>query len=101
MLSMVSKQYGMKLSTIEMERLFRSADIANVQSLSVLEVLLLLQQLGLPPVAPEEAEAYRDRLLRTAARSVVSLEGDAALERTKARSARKLRPCAARRSVLG
>ena len=91
MLSMVSKQYGMKLSTIEMERLFRSADIANVQSLSVLEVLLLLQQLGLPPVAPEEAEAYRDRLLRTAARSVVSLEGDAALERTKARSARKLR----------
>ena len=81
MLTNLSKLHGAKFSTHETRRLFRAADLGNTGSVNMLEVLLLLQQLQLPPIAPAEAEAYRHRLLQNAARSVVRIESDKAKAR--------------------
>ena len=56
MLTNLSKLHGAKFSTHETRRLFRAADLGNTGSVNMLEVLLLLQQLQLPPIAPAEAE---------------------------------------------
>ena len=76
MLCRLAPQHGARFSQAEIHRLFRSADLSGQGSLNVLEVLLLLQELALPPIAPDEADAYRERLMQTAARSVVALESE-------------------------
>ena len=77
----LAKQHGTRFSEGEAERLFRAADLAGAGSIDLLELLLLLQQLALTPIAPADAEAYRSKLMRTAARSVVQLESVAAASR--------------------
>ena len=81
LLGLISRQNGVRFSTKEVDRLFETADLANAGSLDVLEVLLLLEQLGLQPEAPAELEAYRTRVLHEAARSMVKLESAAAEHR--------------------
>ena len=83
MMSMLSRQHGLRFSSHETTRLFRTADLSHRGAVNLLELLLLLQQLQITPVAPAEAEAYRERLLQTAARSVVKLEAEAATRRRR------------------
>jgi Ca2+-binding EF-hand superfamily protein len=81
LLGLISRQNGVRFSTKEVDCLFETADLANAGSLDVLEVLLLLEQLGLQLEAPAELEAYRARVLHEAARSMVKLESAAAEHR--------------------
>lgn len=81
MISMLSRQHGLRFSQHERERLFHTTDLGQRGAVNLVEVLLLLQQLAIPPIAPAQADAYRERLLQTAARSVVRLESEAAATR--------------------
>lgn len=84
LMSMMSRHRGTRFSDAELDRLFRAADLRDNGHLDVVEVMLILSQLDLPPVDPASAEDYRTRVLRTAARSIYAAE-------TKAvRTARKL-----------
>ena len=90
MLTTLSRQHGMRFSPQEVARLFRAADLSGRGSVNMLEMLLLLQQLALPPIAPADADAYRERLLQTAARSVVRIESEAAAARRHSGSTKQL-----------
>ena len=89
MLTAIARLNGTRFSSMELDRLFRSSDLASKGSVNMLEVLLLLQQLDLKPVAPKDAEAYRTRVLRTAARSAVKLEAKSAAVRRASRGVRR------------
>lgn len=62
MLTQLTRQHGVRFGAREVSRLFQAADLANTGSVDVVEVLLILEQLALAPIAPAEAEAYREPL---------------------------------------
>ena len=54
MMSMLSRQHALRFSSHETTRLFRTADLSHRGAVNLLELLLLLQQLQITPVAPAE-----------------------------------------------